>query len=541
VGNETEKRDSGAGDAALSEQASHPVSGMQPSAESVVRALGSVLEALPTPVLVARADRVLLLNRAFATLLAMSEPLRGGSLSGGLVSCAADERSKRDLLFWLVETKSLASTTSQPIRLMLRDRGPALVRLTAQCTPLGDDEVIVITAERVRPAAPSSSPPEDAVSAAERLASVGKLARGAAQAVNNPLLYVATNVTYSSERLVYISDLLDDSSPMQVKDPRTLRRLLLPVLEALSEAHVGATRASQLILDLRGLIDPDSVPTAVDLQAALDAAVNLAEGEVALRAHLRTNLEAEGHVLASTTRLTQLLLGLIVARAQGLEAGGPQKYRIEIRSWIEGDWALISLTDNTDSAHLAEGARRGDGLDLYGRLVDELAGTLEEQSSSEGGSTWILRLPLTSSSKKERSPGLSPVRPGQRTRVLIVDNEPLIVRALSRLLRADYDVETAGSGYEAFELIKHDGPFDLVLCDLGMPEMNGLELFEEAVRVAPEMGPRFVFVTGGAIDDQVRAKLSTLPNQVLEKPIQPALLREAVGQLLGAPQRRAVD
>jgi len=532
---EPEKRQARADDPALPEHAGYPASEMQPGAGSVVLALGSVLEALPTPVLVAHADRILLRNRAFAALLAVS----GGSLSGALVSCAADERSKRDLLFWLVETKSLASTTSQPIRLMLRDRGPALVRFTAQCTPLGEDEIIVITVERVRPTTPSSSPPEDAVSAAERLASVGKLAWGAAQAVNNPLLYVATNVTYSSERLSYVSDLLDDSSPMQVKDPRTLRGLLLPVLEALSEALVGATRASQLVRDLRALIDPDSAPTAVDLHTALDSAVNMAEGEVSLRAHLRSSLEAEGHVLASTTRLTQLLLAVIVARAQGLESGSPQRHRIDIRSWIEGDWAVISLTDNADSAQLAErGARRSDGLDLCGRLVGELGGTLEEQSSSERGSTWTLRLPLTSSSKKQRSPGLSPVRPGQRTRVLIVDNEPLIVRALSRLLRAEYDVETAGSGYEAFELIKHDGPFDLVLCDLGMPEMNGLELFEEAVRAAPEMGPRFVFVTGGAIDDQVQAKLSALPNHVLEKPIHPAVLREAVSHLLGTKAPR---
>src|SRR5690606_22299603 len=150
----------------------------------------------------------------------------------------------------------------------------------------------------------------------------------------------------------------------------------------------------------------------------------------------------------------------------------------------------------------------------------------------------LVRLPLKDSSRRPHLASLEPVRPGRRTRVLIVDNEPLIVRALSRLLKGDHDVETAGGGFEALDLIRHAEPFDLVLCDLAMPEMNGIELFQETVRVAPDMAPRFVFVTGGAVAEGFHEVLDGLPNRILEKPIQPELLREVVGQLLGTREAR---
>jgi len=545
VGDGIEKRE--APGVAAPERAAYPASGPRAGLESSALELVPVLEALSEPVLLGRGDRILTFNRAFGAVLDWGDsgPAATDSLSGALGARAADERGRQDLLLWLAEAKSAAAVTSQPVLLTQSSQGPSLVRFVCKRAALGEGEVEVITAERMRQERSGSKPPEDVISAADRLASVTKLASGATQAVNNPLLCVATNVTYSSERLEYVSDLLDDSSPMQVSDPRTLRGLLLPVLEALSEAHVGATRAGRLIRDLRCLVELDTAPTAIDVRPALEAAVNLAEGEVALRAHLRTRLEADGFVLTSTTRLTQLLLGLIVACSQGLETGNPQKYRIDVRSWTEGDWALISVADNVASASSAGAntphSRRADGLDLCERLAVHLGGTLEVQNSTERGSSWTLRLPLTSSARKERSASLSPVRPGRRTRVLVVDNEPLILRALSRLLRADYDVETAGGGYEALDLIRHDGPFDLVLCDLGMPEMSGIELYAEATRAAPEIGPRFVFVTGGTIDESVQSQLDALTNQVLEKPIQPELLRDVVSQLLGTTQRPTVD
>src|SRR5690606_37942519 len=92
---------------------------------------------------------------------------------------------------------------------------------------------------------------------AERLASIGALSSGVAQAINNPLAYIATNVAYCMERIRYLEELLGGSASMQVDDPRTLRGLLLPISEALAEAHQGASRVEQLARALWTLVEGD--------------------------------------------------------------------------------------------------------------------------------------------------------------------------------------------------------------------------------------------------------------------------------------------
>lgn len=505
-----------------------------------------ILDAVATPVLVVRGDRILTANPPSVALLGQPAPdrLAGRSLSGVLEARVVGEQAKKDLLLWLLQGKTTAEVVSDTMDFLCRDQEIAPVVITRRAFTFDQEALAAVTITRLsadgRPGMDTPSHPET-----ERLTSVAQLASCAAQAVNNPLAYIASNVTYSSERLKYISALLDETSSMQVSDPRTLRGLLLPVLEALSEAHVGAGRANQLIKDLRSLIEQDTPFSPVDVQTTLEAALNMAEGEVSLRARLRADLQAAGFVLGNTARLTQLFFSLIVSHAQALDGGSPQRYRIDVRSRTEGGWVTVSVSDNGKAvAELGEGSL---GEPVFGppardvrsellmcqQLAESLHGTLEIQNATELGTLTTVRLPLKDSLRKPHLSSLTPIRPGRRTRVLIVDNEPLIVRALSRLLRADHDVETAGGGYEALDLIQHAGPFDLVLCDLAMPEMNGIELFQETTRRAPDMGPRFVFVTGGAVAEGFHEVLDALPNRVLEKPIQPELLREVVGQLLG--------
>src|SRR5688572_17973738 len=256
------------------------------------------LDAVQAAVLVVRGDRILVANRACASLLGQRESalLLGRSLSGVLDARAVGERAKKSLLLWHLEGKTSVEAKSEDLELLCAAQEIATVSITRRSVGFELDGPAVVTITRQhQEARPGTEPPE--LPPASRLASVGQLASGAAQAVNNPLAYIASNVTYSSERLKYISALLDESSNMQVSDPRTLRGLLLPVLEALGEAHVGAGRASRLIKDLRSLMEPDVAFAPVDVRAALEAALNMADTEVAPRARLRADLEGSGFVL----------------------------------------------------------------------------------------------------------------------------------------------------------------------------------------------------------------------------------------------------
>ena len=122
----------------------------------------------------------------------------------------------------------------------------------------------------------------------------------------------------------------------------------------------------------------------------------------------------------------------------------------------------------------------------------------------------------------------SPAKPERRYRVLLVDDEPLVAHTMERLLRRDYDVTTALCGREAIEHIARGSRFDAIVSDVMMPQMTGIELFEELLRVAPEQAPRLIFLSGGAFTTRTRERLDELGAFELEKPVSAKDLRACV-------------
>lgn len=117
---------------------------------------------------------------------------------------------------------------------------------------------------------------------------------------------------------------------------------------------------------------------------------------------------------------------------------------------------------------------------------------------------------------------------GPRARILVIDDDELVAKTASRVLGHEHEVLTAGGGREAINVLLEDGDFDLVLCDLMMPEMNGMELHAEVQHRRPELSERFVFITGGASVPQAREFLASVPNMHVEKPFDFDNLRKIV-------------
>ncbi len=121
----------------------------------------------------------------------------------------------------------------------------------------------------------------------------------------------------------------------------------------------------------------------------------------------------------------------------------------------------------------------------------------------------------------------------RRPRVLVVDDEPLVGRAVRRVLSDRSDVSCATGGREALALLKdHSQPFDLVLCDLMMPDMAG-PLFREAMlEVRPDLGSRLVFITGGAFTPEMDQFLRECACPHVLKPFDVPALRGLVAGFL---------
>ena len=107
---------------------------------------------------------------------------------------------------------------------------------------------------------------------------------------------------------------------------------------------------------------------------------------------------------------------------------------------------------------------------------------------------------------------------GRSKRVLVVDDEPAIVRLLSEALEATATSSARRSPGRALDLSWPTPAFDAIVCDVMMPGMTGIDLHERVARERPELAARFVFITGGTYTARARDHLERVPNPRLEKP-----------------------
>ena len=117
-------------------------------------------------------------------------------------------------------------------------------------------------------------------------------------------------------------------------------------------------------------------------------------------------------------------------------------------------------------------------------------------------------------------------------RILLIDDEPVVLRAFRRILEPPHDVVVAEGGAAALAIIETDRRFDVIVCDLSMPGVDGAQVFRYLERVEPRLLARLLYSTGGAFTDESQRFLSTVPTPVVEKPLSPDELRRAVDEVL---------
>ncbi len=111
-----------------------------------------------------------------------------------------------------------------------------------------------------------------------------------------------------------------------------------------------------------------------------------------------------------------------------------------------------------------------------------------------------------------------------RARVLVVDDEPRLLETVRFILKDDHDVKTLTSAREALDRLLAGEHYDLVLCDLTMPGMTGVELLQRLSAERPDLTRRVVFMTGGAVTAAAAALLEDRATRCLEKPFRPGEL-----------------
>ncbi|MBL8607564.1 MAG: response regulator, partial [Myxococcales bacterium] len=285
-----------------------------------------------------------------------------------------------------------------------------------------------------------------------------------------------------------------------------------------------------------------------DLRSCLEASIRLASNEIRHRARLVFDYRDAPKVLANPSRLSQVFLSILLNAVQAIEPGkaDANEVRVTLRTAPDGH-ATVRVGDTGSGipariqpllfvpfvSTRKSGESSGLSLAIAQRVVTSIGGRIEWKTEAGRGTEITISLPpapAMSPPVQGELPGLG-LRAKERGRVLVVDDEPLIARAVSRTLR-DHDVVTTTSGVEAFELIERGERFDVVVCDLMMPQMTGMDLFDKLLTVAPEQAERFIFLSGGAFTAQAREFLERVKNPRMDKPFETHALRALVRERL---------
>ena len=384
---------------------------------------------------------------------------------------------------------------------------------------------------------------------AERMASIGALAAGVAHEINNPLAALLANVQYWSESVARLKRELRDA-PEDAATPT--RQRVMEELDLLEEPVRDMTEAAERVRniarDLRVFARPDDEAAgAVDIHRVIDSSVRMAWNEIRHRARLVRSLGTPPLVRANEGRLGQVFLNLLLNAAQAMPEGHANENEIRIRTGRapQGE-AFVEISDTGsgieasvlprifDPFFTTKGNTMGSGLGLAisSRIVASIGGAITVESRPRVGSTFRVTLPAAIDVAPEKPSSSKSTATGRGGRVLVIDDDVLLGSALRRMLTPKHEVTVLTNGHDALAKLEGGARYDVIFCDLMMPEITGMELHAEISQRAPQQASRVVFMTGGAFTPNARDFLESVSNRRIDKPFDVATIRRVVRDMI---------
>lgn len=396
---------------------------------------------------------------------------------------------------------------------------------------------------------------ERMIATADRLTAVGTLAAGVAHGINNPLSYVKANVFVVREELAGLRD-----AGVQPTARRSLP--FDDLVLALAQAEEGTDRIRDIVGDLLTFSHKQNgfQREGVDLNEVLDSVIQMTTNEVRHRARLVRSLGEIPPVLGDSSRLALALTNLVMNAAQAIPEGRAAEHAIGVSSFRDASGRVAVEIRDTGCGIPQEllsrifepffttksvGNGTGLGLSITHGIVSEMGGSISVESTPGVGTTFRVLLPsaeVAQLGNHAPEPRVA-AAPARRARILVVDDELLLLESLERVLGRAHEVACASTAREALERLRAGERFDVILCDLMMPDVAGAEFYVELQRLDPTAAERVVFMTGGAFTPTASEFLDAVAAPRLLKPLDPAKLRETIEEVLSrgaaAADRRA--
>ena len=351
---------------------------------------------------------------------------------------------------------------------------------------------------------------------ADRLATIGTMAAAVAHEINNPLTYVQLSLQRLERELRGVGG--DRAAAM---------------VDHVKNALHGTERVATIVRDLRTFArdDGEGPVRPVDLAIVADRALKMVEHDLKHHAKLVRRYAAVPTVLGSSSRLEQVVLNLVINAIHSMPEGDPERDEIAVELATAGDAVILTVRDTgvgiapEDRDRVFEpffttkpaGEGTGLGLAVCKRIVEAMGGSISIESEVGAGTAVTVRFAAGAGARTITAP--PPLAPptGERLRVLVVDDEPLVRRVIRLSLAERHDVTDVGDGHAALAALAASGA-DVILCDLMMPGMTGRDLHDRVRDLYPGLERRIVFVTGGAFQPRLAEWMATIQNPRLIKP-----------------------
>jgi two-component system NtrC family sensor kinase len=373
----------------------------------------------------------------------------------------------------------------------------------------------------------------EALRQSEKLSAMGSLLAGVAHELNNPLAIVMGRASLLEEKC----------------DDAALKADVTRIREA-------AERCGRIVRTFLNMAR--SRPTqrvSVALNSLVRAAAEMLH--YSYRTHgieLTLNLgDGMPEVMADGDQIGQVVLNLLVNAQQALSGGNGERWvRVETgteqrrgnrepRVWLRvadnGPGVSPELRERVFDRFFTtkpDGIGTGLGLAVSRSLAREHGGELMlEAAGPQGGASFRLSLPISGEAEADTEPAPLPAADTPPlARVLVVDDEPELADLMREMLESGaYEVATAESGAVALELLD-TAPFDAIVSDLRMPDMDGAALWREVSNRHPALSRRMLFVTGDTLSPDAREFLASTHCAGLDKPFAKADLLSKVAALL---------
>jgi signal transduction histidine kinase len=371
----------------------------------------------------------------------------------------------------------------------------------------------------------------------DRMASVGTLAAGVAHEINNPLAVILANLHLAAEEIERL--IMRFEPGLQVDD----------LNEEMRDAQHAAERVKNIVRDLKifsRVQEPQTGP--IDVQPVIESSLRMAWNEIRHRAKIVRDYQTVPPVEGSESRLGQVFLNLITNAAHAMQEGQADRNELGLATRIDDLGRIVVEISDTGSGMSPEvqsriftpffttkptGVGTGLGLSICRQIVHSLGGDITVDSTLGSGTTFRIVLPQAKSAIVPPPRAASqPIAAPRRARILVVDDELVVGSTVRRLLASDHEVATMNSAQQVIEHLSQGARYDIILCDLMMPEVTGMDLYAAVCKLAPEQAKRMIFMTGGAFTHKAREFLSEVENPRVEKPFEPTGLKDLVNTRL---------